>query len=90
MPTTFINIATIFAFLIASSDLVIQIQHLNKRKTSHDISILGAVLRFIGVNILLAKYAFVKDIYLILGQIFFNSLLGIYTYKIIQYRKRKR
>ena len=90
MSSTLINYATIFAFLIASCDLVIQIRHINKRKTSHDISILGALLRFVSVNILLAKYSLVKDNYLIVGQLIFNLLLAIYTFEIIKYRKRKK
>ncbi len=87
MRDTIVNFATIIAFIIACADLVIQIRHLNKRKSSHDISLLGAAMRFFAVNILLVKYSLLKDPYLMIGQGAFNTLLGIYTYQIIKYQK---
>jgi len=87
MSETIVNYATTIAFLIACADLVIQIRHLNKRKSSHDISLLGAAMRFFAVNILLIKYSLLKDPVLIFGQATFNTLLGVYTFHIIKYRK---
>jgi hypothetical protein len=83
----FLNYLLIFAFCLSCADLVAQIRHVNRRKETDDISVFGALARFVAVNVLLVKYVVVGDKYLLFGQVAFNALLFVYTVQVVIYQK---
>ena len=85
-----INYATLIAFLTISVDLIFQIIHMHKRKSSLDISMRGTLIRLFGGIIFLLKFIVTKDFYLILGQILFMVIFMIYLVSILRYRKDNR
>jgi len=83
----FINYATIIAFFALTIDLILQIIHIYKRKSSKDLSLKGCLIRLIAGLILLIKFIATNDIYLTIGQGVFVFSYIIYFIMLIYYRK---
>ena len=82
-----IDYALIIAFIALTLDIIIQIIHIWKRRSSKDISLKGCIIRFIGVLIILVKFFLLKDIYLIFGQTLLMLTYILYIFLIIYFRK---
>jgi uncharacterized protein with PQ loop repeat len=88
MANILIDYATIIALLALTLDILIQILHIWKRKSSLDISIKGATLRVAAATILLLKYVSIQEPFLLLGQAIFLSSYITYFILLIVYRKK--
>ncbi|MFA5926048.1 MAG: hypothetical protein WC831_03870 [Parcubacteria group bacterium] len=82
-----INYSALIAFSFFTIDIVVQIFHIHKIKSSRDISIKGSVIRAVAAYILLVKYYSVNDIFLEIGQTVFTLSLTAYLLMMIYYRK---
>ena len=82
-----IDYALIVAFIALTTDVIIQILHIIKRKSSRDISIKGCIIRSFGALVLLIKFFLLSDVYLVIGQTIFLSVYLTYFLLIIYYRK---
>ena len=82
-----VDYALIIAFIALTLDIIIQIIHIWKRKSSKDISIKGCIIRFVGALVLLTKFFLLKDTYLIFGQTLFMLTYTIYVFLIVYFRK---
>lgn len=82
-----IDYALIIAFVALTLDIIIQIYHINKRKSSGDISLKGCIIRIFGAGVLQIKFFSLNDAYLIFGQTIFLSIYMIYFLLIIHYKK---
>ena len=81
-----ISYATVIAYIAFSTDLVIQILRIYRRKSSNDVSARGTAIRTIGSLVILLKFISVDDIYLIIGQVLFTLTVATYLLMIIKYR----
>ena len=82
-----IDYALIVAFIALTTDVIIQILHIIKRKSSRDISIKGCVIRIFGAVVLLIKFSLLSDSYLVIGQAIFLLVYATYFLLIVHYRK---
>ena len=82
-----IDYALIVAFIALTADIIIQILHITKRKSSRDISIKGCIIRSFGAFVLLIKFFLLSDTYLVIGQTIFLLTYITYFSLIIYYRK---
>jgi len=82
-----IDYALIVAFIALTADIIIQILHITKRKSSKDISIKGCIIRSFGALVLLIKFFLLSDLYLVIGQTIFLLAYITYFSLIIYYRK---
>ena len=82
-----IDYALIVAFIALTADIIIQILHITKRKSSRDISIKGCIIRSFGAFVLLIKFFLLSDTYLVIGQTIFLLVYITYFSLIIYYRK---
>jgi len=82
-----IDYALIVAFIALTTDVIIQILHIIKRKSSRDISIKGCVIRIFGAVVLLIKFFLLSDSYLVIGQAIFLLVYATYFLLIVHYRK---
>ena len=82
-----IDYSTLVAYVAFSSDLIVQIVRIWKRKSSADVSSKGVVLRLIGSAVILIKLIGVGDPYLIIGQIILTLTVATYLYFTLRYRK---
>jgi len=82
-----IDYAVLIAFFALSVDVIIQILHIIKRKSSKDISIKGSLIRLAAVVVFLIKFITTGDIVLIIGQAVFIFAYAIYFILLIHYRK---
>ncbi len=84
--STVINYGTLIAYIAFSTDLVMQIAQIYRRKSSADVSWFGTATRLAGSSVILLKFISLKDPYLIVGQIFFTATVATYLFFIIRYR----
>jgi len=82
-----VDYALIVAFVALTADIIMQIFHIAKRKSSGDISIKGCIIRSFGALVLLIKFFLLSDIYLVIGQTIFLLSYATYFLLIIYYRK---
>jgi len=82
-----VNYATLVVFVLFLFDNLVQIRHIWKRKSSKDVSLRGASMRFVAALILLIKYSTINDIYLIIGQSLFSITFATYFILLVKYRK---
>lgn len=85
-----INYATLLSYIAFSTDLLLQIARIYRRKSSSDVSWKGIVFRLSGSLIILIKFLTLKDTYLIVGQIIFTLTVVTYLVMAIYYRKPKK
>ena len=83
-----LDYATLIVYLAFAVDLLIQIFHVYKRKSSLDVSIKGIGIRLVGSTILALKMFTTQDVFLILGQSIFAVIVFGYLVILIHYRKR--
>ncbi len=82
-----INAVTLIAFFAISIDIIMQIIHIYKRKSSMDLSLKGCFIRLLAGVIFTIKFYSTKDIYLIIGQTIFVMSYLVYFVMLIYYRK---
>ena len=82
-----IDYALIIAFIALTLDIIIQIYHISKGKSSNDISLKGCIVRIFGAVVLQIKFFSLNDVYLIFGQTIFLSVYMIYFLLIVYYKK---
>ncbi|MFP4524740.1 MAG: hypothetical protein ACLFO2_05565 [Candidatus Woesearchaeota archaeon] len=81
-----IDYATFIAFGAYTTELVIQMFHLVKRKSSKDISLRACFVRMFAGMTVLAKYIFIQEWVLIAGQGSFNAIYILYAVLVLKYR----
>ncbi len=84
---TIIDSAVLIAFFALSVDIIIQIIHITKRRSSKDVSLNGSLIRLVAVTIFLIKFVIAKDPVLIIGQAVFVSAFAIYFILLAYFRK---
>jgi len=82
-----IDSAVLLAYFAVSIDIVIQILHILKRKSSKDVSIKGSLIRLIAISIFLIKFITETDLVLIIGQAVSVMLFIVYFGLLVYYRK---
>jgi uncharacterized protein with PQ loop repeat len=85
-----IDSATMVAFFALSVDIIFQIFHVIKRRSSKDVSIKGSVIRLAAVTTFLIKFILGGDPVLIIGQAIFVSAYVVYFLLLVYYRNRFR
>ncbi|MBI2043995.1 hypothetical protein HYT24_01385 [Candidatus Pacearchaeota archaeon] len=83
-----IDSAVLMAFFALSIDIIFQIFHILKRKSSKDLSLIGISLRLTASSIFLIKFITVGDLVLITGQAIFVTGFFIYVILLFYYRKK--
>lgn len=63
-----LDILTLLSYVALNVDVVLQIVRIYKTKSSHDLSLTGMTIRYIGIVIILVKFLSLGDIALIIGQ----------------------
>lgn len=86
MFSLIVNYATLISYIAFSTDLIVQILRIYKRKSSLDVSYKGTAFRLVGSLVILMKFISLKDNYLILGQILLSITAATYLIVIILYR----
>ena len=86
MLELFINYITLIAFIALTLDLIFQISHVIKKKSSKDVSIAGCVVRIFAISILELKFILVNDSWLIVGQSIFGIVFLAYFALVLFYR----
>lgn len=84
-----INYATLISYIAFSTNLLLQIFLVYRRKSSLDISWKGLTFSLIGSLVILLKFLTLNDIYLILGQIVFSITVATYLTMVIYYKRPK-
>jgi uncharacterized protein with PQ loop repeat len=87
MSALIVNYATGLAFFALAIDIILQIRHIWRRKSSADISIFGVFVRTAAASVFLIKFTLVNDAYLIMGQAVFVALLLVYIGLLVAYRE---
>jgi len=83
-----INTIVMIAFFALSIDVIFQISHVFKRKSSGDVSLKGSIIRLLAVTTFLVKFIFEGDLVLIIGQAIFVSSYLVYFILLIYYRRK--
>lgn len=86
----FIDYLVLLAILAIVVDVAFQISKVKEEHESRDISITGAVVRFVAASVLMAKFVLVKDWALIVGQTVFLVVFIYYLGVLIHYSHKKR
>ena len=82
-----VDYGTLIAYVAFSTDLVVQIVRVYRRKSSQDISWRGTAMRLTGSSVILLKFISLREPYLVIGQILFTITVATYLAVIIRYRK---
>ena len=86
---TFINYITIIAYLALNLDIIFQIFHISKRKSSKDLSLKGCFMRLFAVLIITIKLFMNGDLYLLIGHGTLTVVYVIYVFMLVYYRSGK-
>jgi len=82
-----INFGTLVAYAAFTIDILLQIRHIVKRKSSKDLSIKGCLIRLVAGLMFLIKMISTKDAILIIGQGVFSAVYTVYVLLLIRYRR---
>lgn len=63
-----LDILTLLSYIALNVDIILQIRRIYETKSSHDLSLLGLVIRYIAILIILIKFISLEDLPLIIGQ----------------------
>lgn len=63
-----LDVATLLSYVALNVDILFQIRHIYRRKSSRDLSLVGMSIRYVAILIILIKFVTLSDLPLILGQ----------------------
>ena len=84
--TSILDYSLIIAYIAIITDISMQITRIWKRRSAHEISILGTTIRLLATMVFLTKYVVIQDPYLTVGQSVFMVLLCFYLFSIVKFR----
>ena len=87
---SFIDWATFLSFLAFNLDLLFEIRKVLFTRDSKDVSIPGIFIRLSASILILTKFIYIKDAYLIIGQGTFTMVLFVYFLLLLRYQPKKR
>lgn len=85
----FIDWATFIAYVAFNLDMLFEIRKVLATRDSRDLSIPGMSIRLFAAALLLAKFTYIQDTYLIIGQTIFVTTILIYLILLVKYRRKK-
>jgi len=83
-----LDIITFASYVALTADVLFQIHHVYKHKSSNDISIVGLGIRYVAILIILYKFFTLGELPLVLGQLLLSITFTLYLFLVILYYKK--
>ena len=83
-----LDIITFASYLALTADILFQIRHVHKHRSSHDISITGLGIRYVAILIILYKFYTLGEWPLLLGQVCLTITFTLYLVLVVRYYKQ--
>ncbi len=86
-----LDILTLLSYIALNVDIILQIRRIYETKSSHDLSLLGLVIRYIAILVILIKFVSLDDLPLIIGQGLIAATFTIYfAFAVMYFLHRQR
>lgn len=85
-----LNTVALLACFAIAADVILQIKHIYRTKSSHDLSLAGMIIRYIAILIILVKLISLKDVILIAGQSLIALTFTLYLALAYAYARRSK
>ena len=63
-----LDLLTLLSYVALNVDILFQVKHIYRTKSSHDLSLVGMSIRYAAILIILIKFVSISDVPLIVGQ----------------------
>ena len=83
-----LDIITFASYLALTADILFQIRHVHKHRSSHDISIVGLGIRYVAILIILYRFYTLGEWPLLVGQLFLAVFFTLYLALVVAYYKK--
>lgn len=84
-----LDIFTLLSYAALNIDILFQIRRIHRTQSSHDISLIGATVRYGAILIILIKFISLSDIPLIIGQVLVMLTFTTYIVLAFHYMKHR-
>lgn len=84
----FLNFLTLLSYVALNVDILLQLRRIHLVNDVRDISLAGALIRYVAIWIILYKLICVGDVYLIIGQALITIIFTGYLLVLLAYRKK--